>query len=52
MSWDRLAATLARRAAGLVKTRKARTHDDPQRWRDARWLWPDLTGPDFTGKEG
>ena len=44
MSWDRLAATLARRAAGLVERRKPHPPGDPQRWRDARWLWPDLTG--------
>ncbi len=43
MSWDRLAATLARRAAGLVERRKAHPSNNPQRWRDARWLWPQFT---------
>ncbi|GAB5352165.1 hypothetical protein [Qipengyuania sp. 483] len=43
MSWDRLAATLARRAAALVERRRAHPLGDPQRWRDPRWLWPDLT---------
>jgi len=47
VSWDRLAATLARRAAGLAERRKTHPREDPQRWRDARWLWPH-----FIAREG
>ena len=36
---DRARRNAEARAAGLVRTRR----NDPSRWRDARYLWPDLT---------